>query len=262
MPSDSSYSKILRGLLNYERNTGKRHPLSLGVRDFKRAIVSNPLTDVDGQIWFGTVYVGTPSVAFTINFDTGSSDFVIPGLACDWQGTKYNPAASATSVALGQNFEVEFGDGSEASGSLYNDTVTIVGLAATRQTFGSASIFGRDFRDTEDGIMGMAFRSLSEYNANPVFQNLVDQGQTTLPYFAMKLTAGNSELDIGGLVSVLYTGPITWVPVLNQEYWEVRFDSLKIGGEVLVAASPCIIDSVCSNYSLLTLLDRHFPIGN
>jgi hypothetical protein len=102
--------------------------------------------------------------------------------------------------------------------------------------------------------MGMAFRSLSEYDANPVFQNLVDQGQTTLPIFAMKLTAGNSELTLGGLVSVLYTGPIT-VPVINQEYWEVSFDSLRIGGEVLVGHSACIIDSVCSNPSHLTLLD-------
>jgi cathepsin D len=101
----------------------------------------------------------------------------------------------------------------------------------------------------------MAFRSLSEYNANPVFQNLVDQGQTSSPIFAMKLTAADSQLTLGGLVSALYTGSITWVQVINQEYWEINFDSLRIGGGVLVDQSPCIIDSVCSNYSLLTLLE-------
>jgi cathepsin D len=258
MPSDLSYSKILRGLLNYERNTGKRHPLSLGIRDFKRAIASNPLTDIQGQIWFGTVYVGTPPVAFTMCFDTGSSDFIIPNQGCtncEEGTTHYNPAASSTSVALGQTFKTVFGDGAEVSGSLYNDTVTIVGLAATRQTFGAASEYTPDFRIDEDGLMGLAFRSLSEYDANPVFQNLVDQGQTTLPIFAMKLTAGDSELDLGGLVSVLYTGPITWVPVLNQQYWEVSFDSLQVGGQVVVGHTPCIIDSVCSNYILLILLD-------
>jgi cathepsin D len=158
-------------------------------------------------------------------------------------------------VDLGQTFDSEYGDGSEVSGSLYNDTVTMVGLAAKRQTFGAASEYSPGFRVDEDGLMGLAFRSLSEYNANPVFQNLVDQGQTTLPIFALKLTAGNSELTLGGLVSVLYSGPITWVPVINQNHWQVSFDSIRVGGQVAVGQSPCIIDSVCSNYSILTLLD-------
>jgi cathepsin D len=230
--------------------------LSLGVRDFKRAIASNPLTPKQGQVWLGTVYVGTPPVAFTVDFDTGSCDFIIPGLGCtNCDGTQYNPAASSTSVALGQTFKNEFADGSQVSGSLYNDTVSIAGLTATRQTFGAASAFTEGFRGNEDGLMGMAFRSLSEYDANPVFQNLVDQGQTTSPIFALKLTAGNSELTLGGLVSALYTGPITWVPVTNQQHWQVNFDSLQVNGQVVVGQSPCIIDSVCSTYSLLTLLD-------
>jgi len=196
-PSDLSYSKILRGILNYERNTGQRHPLSRSVRDFKRAIASNPLTNFNGQIWWGTVYVGTPPVAFTVDFDTGSCDFIIPGLGCKGcnQGaTQYNPGASSTSVALGETFETEYGDGSYVSGPLYNDTVVIVGLAATRQTF-------------------------------------------------------------GGLVSVIYSGPITWVQLLNQQFWQISFDSLQIGGQVVIGHTPCIIDSVCSNYPLLTLLD-------
>jgi cathepsin D len=251
-----SYSKILRGLLNYERNTGKRHPLSLGVRDFKRAIESNPLIDDEGQIWLGTIYVGTPPVAFTVNFDTGSSDLIIPRQGCtNCEGTQYNPAASATSVALGVPFETGFADGSQVSGSLYTDTVSIAGLTATQQTFGAASAFTQGFRGDEDGLMGMAFRSLSEYNANPVFQNLVDQGQTTSPIFALKLTAGGSELTLGGLVSALYTGSITWVPVTNQQYWQVDFDSLQVDGQVVFGQSTCIIDSVCSNYSLLTLIE-------
>jgi cathepsin D len=231
--------------------------LSLGVRDFKRAIASNPLTYDPNQGWYGTVSVGTPPVAFTVDFDTGSSDFIIPGLGCTHckAAPQYNPAASSTSVALGETFGTEFGDGENVFGSLYNDTVSIVGLVATRQTFGAASRFSKGFLQAEDGILGMAFRSLSEYDANPVFQNLVDQGQTTSPIFALKLTAEDSELTLGGLVQLLYSGPITWVQVLNQQYWQVSFDSLQVDGQVLVGHSPCIIDSVCSNYYLLMLLD-------
>jgi cathepsin D len=238
--------------------------LSLGIRDFKRAVASNPLTDVNGQVWWGIVSVGTPPVAFKIDFDTGSSDFIIPGSRCTYCGshTRYVPEDSSTSVRLRKTFNTQYGDGSTVSGSLFNDTVSIAGLTATSQTFGAAARFSQGFNVVADGILGMAFRSISVYNANPVFQNLAAQGQTTLPSFALKLTAGGSELTLGGLNSNLYAGGVTWVPVTNQGHWEVNFDSVRVGGEVVVGPSPCIIDSVCSNYSLLTLIGSHFRTGN
>jgi cathepsin D len=64
--------------------------------------------------------------------------------------------------------------------------------------------------------MGLAFQSLSKYNATPVFQNLISGGVVTSPVFGIKLASNGSELFLGGTNSKLYTGDFTWVPLTNQ----------------------------------------------
>ena len=62
--------------------------------------------------------------------------------------------------------------------------------------------------------MGMAFQSISVYNASPPFQTLISQGVITSQVFGLKIaTSGGSELFLGGTNSALYTGDFTWVPL-------------------------------------------------
>lgn len=92
--------------------------------------------------------------------------------------------------------------------------------------------------------MGMGFQSISDYNASPVFQSFVSQGQTSDPVFAMKLTSSGSELTLGGVNSDLYTGDFTYVPVTQQGYWQVSFDALNVDGQQVVGSTSAIVDSV------------------
>lgn len=64
--------------------------------------------------------------------------------------------------------------------------------------------------------MGMAFQSISAYNATPVFQTMVSRGQADVPVFSFKLAASGSELYLGGANSALYTGNFTYTPVTEQ----------------------------------------------
>jgi len=255
-----SYSKILRGFKAYERNTGRRHPLSLGIKDFKRAVASDPLTDEQSQLWIGTISVGTPAVQYTVDFDTGSSDLFLPGSTCDSTcsgHTLYNPSASSTSTDLGTTFTLSYGDGSTVSGEQYTDTVAVAGLTATEQTLGAASQYSSGFESSNfpaDGLMGMGFQSISVYNAPPVFQSLIASGQTDSPVFAMKLVSSGSELTLGGLDSSIYKGSVTYIPVSQEGYWQSTFDSLNVGGQSVVGSTACIVDSVRRHYSLLTPL--------
>jgi len=260
-PSDSSYSKILRGFKIYERNSGQRHPLSRGIKGFKRSVAEDPLTDENSQLWIGTISVGTPPINYTVDFDTGSSDLFLPGKNCDTTcngHTRYDPSASSTSSDVGKTFSLSYGDGSTVSGEQYTDTVTIQGLTATNQTLGAAKQYSSGFQSANspsDGLMGMGFQTISEYNAPPVFQSLVAQGQTDSPVFAMKLTASGAELSLGGLDSDLYTGQVTYVPVTKQGYWQTTFDALNVGGQGVVSSTACIVDSVRNHPHLLTHLD-------
>jgi hypothetical protein len=102
-------------------------------------------------VWAGTVLIGTPPVAYIIDFDTGyvafcarepdcathldpprlrrSSDLWIPSVNCTAAAcnthTKYNPAKSSTSTSVpGSRLSITYGDGSSTTGSVWKDTVT------------------------------------------------------------------------------------------------------------------------------------------
>jgi cathepsin D len=62
-------AKIERGFAAFQRNTGVPHPLaSTQIGTSKRATGSDKLTDDDEELWYGTISVGTPAVAFTGKF--------------------------------------------------------------------------------------------------------------------------------------------------------------------------------------------------
>lgn len=92
-------------------------------------------------------------------------------------------------------------------------------LQANAQTLGVASFYSYGFSSENfgaDGLMGMAFESISAYGANSVFQTLVSQGAVPEPVFAFKLASSGSELYVGGVNSALYRDPFTYTPVTQQ----------------------------------------------
>jgi cathepsin D len=59
-------AKIQRGFVAFQRNTGVPHPLAAPlIGSSKRATGSDQLTDDHEELWYGTISVGTPAVAFT-----------------------------------------------------------------------------------------------------------------------------------------------------------------------------------------------------
>lgn len=64
--------------------------------------------------------------------------------------------------------------------------------------------------------MGMAFRQISVYGANPFFQSLVSQGVVDEPVFGFKLSENDAELFLGGVDDDLVGGNFTYVPVTEE----------------------------------------------
>jgi hypothetical protein len=84
---------------------------------------------------------------------------------------------------------------------------------------GAASQYSSGFEIANfapDGLLGMAFEDISEFQANPLIQTLVAEGAISDPIFAFKLASSGSELRIGGVNSALYTGSFTYAPVTEQ----------------------------------------------
>ncbi|KAF9220083.1 acid protease [Gyrodon lividus] len=246
----STTAKILRGFDNFEKNIGASHPFPVKGA-WKRDSGGLPLESLPDAFnrWFGTISIGTPPRNFAVLFDTGSSDIILPGALCDdtCDGHAfYDPEASLSSIDLDRPFRAWFGSSDGAFGYQYIDNVTVAGLTATHQTLGAAMRYSQGLqigRFAGDGLLGMAFQSLSTFGQSPFFQTLVTEGQTDEPVFAFNLGAYGAELYLGGTNPDMYTGDFTWVPVIRQAYWEVNIDNVVGNGQNVLTSVAGIIDT-------------------
>ncbi|KAG2143603.1 acid protease [Suillus clintonianus] len=233
----------------YERNTGSRHPLNgrYNARSVaKRTTNGNvSLTNYDADLWYGDIEVGTPPQTFTMLFDTGSSDLFLPSIQCDVScdgHTQYDPAASSSSKDTGQPFRQQ---------AEYVDDVFVGGYEADDQTIGAAYAYSPEFSKDDfppDGLSGLGFPEISEFEGSPLFQTLYESGQLPQGVIGFKLstTPGASEMLIGGTNTSLYrSDTLTYIPVTQKGYWQVVMDGIsRLGQDVIEShAAPAIIDT-------------------
>ncbi|KAG1814745.1 aspartic peptidase domain-containing protein [Suillus subaureus] len=226
----------------YQQNTGSPHPLSsrFDVRPVAKRNGNVPLVNYNADLWYGEIDVGTPPKTFTVVFDTGSSDLFLPSTKCTAGcvgHTRYDPAASSSAKDSGQPFVLTYGAG-ETAGKQYIDDVFVGGYEAKNQTVGAAWIYSPEFSKDgsfpPDGLSGLAFREISEFEGSPLFQTL------------LSTTPGDSEMVIGGTNTNLYrSDTLTYVPVTDKGYWQEVIES---------QAAPVIIDTgttfVITSYSI------------
>ncbi len=236
------------------------------------ATASEPLTDdLDQKLWQGDISVGTPAKTFAgssffpyntkyrsiieyfsvVDFDTGSSDLFLPGTKCtgvNCQGHKlFNTGKSRTAIDQKKTFSLAFGDGSTVSGEQFDDTVTIAGLTATGQRVGAASRYSASLSVAEfppDGLMGMGFQQISDFNAPPVFQTLVSEKKVTSSVFGFTLLESGSELFLGGTDTSKFTGSLAFTPVTEVGFWEINFNGASVGTKsIFTTATDSIVDT-------------------
>jgi len=137
-------------------------------------------------------------------------------------------------VKNGQNFSIQYGTGS-MKGFLSQDTLQLGGLTVTNQVFAEATALpGLTFAEGKfDGILGLAFQSISVDNVVPPWYNILSQNLVSSPVFSFWLTnnpnsASGGELLLGGIDSSHYNGSITYVKLTNQTYWQFSVGDIKL----------------------------------
>ncbi|KAF9288488.1 hypothetical protein BGZ68_000193 [Mortierella alpina] len=217
---------------------------------------SIPLTNDNNAVWYGSISVGTPPNSFNVVFDTGRADLILPGKSCKsgCDGhTQYEIGASSTAQELGKSFNLAVGEGSVISGEQVTDTVSIGGFTASEQTLGIATSYPPNFqiqRFPADGILGMAFGSISAFPADSVMETLKSQNKEIPSVFAFKLAETDSELMVGGTNDKLYTGGFTNVPVTKKGYWQTTLDAIVVNEKPVFTKLEAVIDTGSTTISL------------
>jgi hypothetical protein len=220
--------------------------------NYKYGVVSNDdvvsLSDYMNAQFYGPISLGTPAQTFQVIFDTGSSNLWVPSKDCSGcTHTKYDHSASSTYKANGQKFDITYGSGS-LSGYLSEETLTFGDLQVPNQVFAEATnLPGAAFSAGKfDGILGMAFPSISVDNVKPPVQNMLEQkiiDQGVFSFYLPSKDGSSGELDLGAIDKSKYTGELFYQPLSSQTYWEIALDDIKMGGSSVSSTKSAIIDT-------------------
>jgi hypothetical protein len=173
--------------------------------------------------------------------------------AC-WLHKTFDCGKSSTCKDTGEKFYIRYGSGA-VNGTVDYDTVCFGGvkdgLCVEKQGFaqstaepGPAFALGKF-----DGIMGLAYDSISVNNLKTPLTNLIENGQCAEPVIAFWLnrnpesSADGGELTICGTDKNHYEGELLYTPVTRQKYWEIKVDALTVKSETIATSFQAVVDS-------------------
>uniref|UniRef100_A0A8C5K5M1 Chymosin n=1 Tax=Jaculus jaculus TaxID=51337 RepID=A0A8C5K5M1_JACJA len=209
-------------------------------------VASEPLMNYLDNEYFGKIYIGTPPQEFTVVFDTGSSDLWVPSVYCSsgpcQNHHRFDPSKSSTFQNLSKPMFVLYGTGS-VQGFLGSDTIAVSNIVVPQQIVGLSTWEPGDIFTyfPFDGILGLAYPSLASRYSVPVFDNMMDRHLVAQDLFSVYMSRNDygSMLTLGAIDQSYYTGPLHWVPVTVQGYWQFTVDSITVNGEVVACQGGC-----------------------
>ncbi|RKP35400.1 aspartic peptidase domain-containing protein [Dimargaris cristalligena] len=213
-----------------------------GPRPRKPLPANRPLTtqlaNHNNVLYFGPVNVGTPGQTFQVVFDTGSADFWVPSVQCEStvcaMKSRFDGASSSSYQGnSGQTFYVRYGTGFVRGVQSY-DTAEVGDIAVPHQSFGESTEMAPFFARTPlDGIVGLAYSALSKLGTDTLFDHMLSLNLVQEPIFSFYVNSrrgpnGGSEVIFGGVDPAQFRGPIAYIPVTRQLYWEVALTGVGL----------------------------------
>ncbi|KAI9304765.1 aspartic peptidase domain-containing protein, partial [Cunninghamella echinulata] len=194
--------------------------------------------------YFGEIAIGEPSQKFNVVFDTGSSDVWVVSSKCNTEDCKHHKQYISKQSTTNQPYitdmnnsninedgimEIRYGTG-QIEALLNRETMTIGGIKLTDQIIGEATSLSHEFSNLPfDGIFGLGLAPLARSTHAPPFYTMMEKKYLDQPLFAMYIQTQGGEIDFGGLDPTRFTGPMIYTPSMDDHYWMVHINQIKLG---------------------------------
>ncbi|CAK3818093.1 related to pepsin precursor [Lecanosticta acicola] len=145
-----------------------------------------PAEDVENNAeYLATVGIGTPAQNLALDFDTGSADLWVWSTELSSSvkqagssHTIFDASKSSTfKKSSASTWQIQYGDGSTASGTVGTDNVNAGGLIVTNQAIELADTLSTQFaQGPGDGLLGLAFGSINTVQpkaVNTLVENMI-----------------------------------------------------------------------------------------
>ncbi|XP_026471808.1 lysosomal aspartic protease-like [Ctenocephalides felis] len=203
--------------------------------------------------FYAEVGIGHPVKYFKLVVDTAWAETWVASKQCGlkcvgcWNLNKYDSLASSTFQENGKEFS--FGSGKEAITGFFSIESFYIGhINVKNQTFGEVTCLPWHYLFSKaDGVLGLAFSSLSIGNIMPIFYNMVYQQLIKKPIFSIYMnrdptTNHAGSIMIGASNPKHYNGSWTYTSVTQKKYWQFNIDNIYLD---LGTKSYSLCDSTC-----------------
>lgn len=202
--------------------------------------------------YYGKISIGTPPQEFTVVFDTGSGNLLLPSKQCTDEACishkRFDASASSTAVNIAfadkpdkgvdkvgdrDVVTITFGTG-EISGVFIKDNIC-VGSICTHGDF----VIATEESDEPfslvpfDGIFGLSLPQMSEAPHFNVFDCMIRDKVLKSNVFSVFFGAADeeeSEITFGEYKTSRMASKLFWVPVSNPGYWQVEMEDIVVDG--------------------------------
>lgn len=210
--------------------------------------------------YYGKILVGTPPQEFTVLFDTGSGELLLPAAGCDDPAClahkRYAAENSTSSMQIGWSDEpdtplkdpddrdtrsISFAAGS-VTGEYVRDQVCVGGNVCT--PFDFVRMTGESdepFKDADwDGVLGLGLPSLADAPAFSLVDTLAQGKRMKKPLFSFYIREDgrygskdfeDGEITFGAINEDRMDGPLLWANTTVDGYWQFKMDDIAIDGK-------------------------------
>lgn len=219
----------------------QKHSKSSNLLQLNSRLKIIPLKNYKNTQYVGEIRLGSPAQEIPVIFDTGSGNLWVTSSLCSAVSCKdhlsYNRNKSLSFRRLGLGLQVTFGTGN-VMGEINQDVLEIGGIEILKQKFAeildeSGEVFSAG---KFSGILGLGYPQMAPYNINPVFDNVIKSQKlkrNIMSFYYSFNEKYDGEVIFGDLNENKFHGQIDYYPVIEQYYWTIKMDDVKVGNKSL-----------------------------